>query len=216
MKGICLLTRVAALATFCLADAYIAKAQTSIYDASYDSSGNQVTNTTAVTLNNFTVTGVYVYSTQVTVFVTDGTANGRIFGYASGNGAYFTTLPTVGAQYTDTVTAAPYQGTEELKATAAFTPTGMLSAVTPVNATLSQIANSATVGTSPSASSYASHQLPVVRAGHLHHHADGKRHPEHDRHHESDRRRQRAASIGLPPGIGRSVHGRPGPDAHRL
>ena len=113
-------------------------AQTSILNASYGPSGNLGPQTgSTFTLNTFTVTGVYTAgsATSVTIFVTDGTANGRIFGTQTALAGL-----TTGVQATATVTNSVFQATEELKTPTGITLASTTATVTPATASLSQVA----------------------------------------------------------------------------
>ena len=114
---------------------------TDIYTASYggtnDTGGGAPITSGTFTLNTFTITGIYTAgsSTTETLFITDGTANGRLFGAD-------TLFPSaaVGKQATATVTDSVYQNTEEFKPTAFTLGSGAATTVTPASATASQVA----------------------------------------------------------------------------
>ena len=111
-------------------------AQTSILNASYGPNGTLGPQTgSTFTLNTFTVTGVFVApgSSNETVFVEDGTANGRIFGTKTVLAGL-----TTGVQATATVTNSVFQATEELKTPTGITLAGTTATVTPATASLSQ------------------------------------------------------------------------------
>ena len=122
---------------------------TTILDASYGPNGNGAALTTGTfNLDTFTVTAVYTAgsATNESVFITDGTANARLFGSQTALASL-----TVGTQATATVTASVFQGTEELKTPANVTvvSAGNGNASTPANGGLSQVASTVTTANTP-------------------------------------------------------------------
>ncbi|HVE16767.1 MAG TPA: PEP-CTERM sorting domain-containing protein [Chthoniobacterales bacterium] len=120
---------------------------TSIYNASYDGSGNIITSGN-VTLDDYVVVGIYNGSTA---FIYDGTAYGRIFG------ANFVSQLQVGGKYSGTsVDLKPYQTYQEFSPPLGQTPT-QVSLDNPISfvsiSDISTIASTAPLASSPSGGS---------------------------------------------------------------
>ncbi len=137
---------------FCIGAKFQAQAQTSIYTASYggtnNTGGGAVQTTGTYTLNTFTVENVYTAgsATNESVFITDGTANGIIFGTQTALASL-----TPGVTATATVTDSTYHNEEEFKTPTAITVVSTGAYSTPT-AMLSQVA--ATVGSSATANPF--------------------------------------------------------------
>ena len=129
-----------------------AQAQTSIYTASYggtnNTGGGAAQTGTNVTLNTFTVENVYTAgsATNESVLITDGTANGVIFGTQTALASL-----TPGVTATASVVTSVFHGEEEFKTPTNVTVVSTGTFTTPT-AMLSQVA--ATIGTAATANPF--------------------------------------------------------------